>query len=71
MANIYTTFELSIYTRYKDMNGGAKCRKRCGLGRLGVTQGHRQYHWQCRHSVERYSILMQNYMRLFCTVFEI
>ena len=47
MANIYTTFELSIYTRYKDMNGGAKCRKGGGLRRLGVrvTQGHRQCHW--------------------------
>jgi len=31
------------------MNGGAKCRKWGGLGRLGGTQGHRQ----CHHSIER------------------
>jgi len=31
------------------MNGGEKCRKWGGLGRLGVTQGH----GQCHHSIER------------------
>jgi len=47
----------SIYIRYDDINGGAKCRKRSGLGRLGVTQGHRQ----CHHSIERMYDFIFNY----------
>ena len=42
-------FEVSRFTRYEAMNGGAKCRKWGGLGRLVGTQGHRQ----CHHSIER------------------
>jgi len=42
-------FEVSRFTHYEAMNGGAKCRKWGGLGRLGGTQGHRQ----CHHSIER------------------
>ena len=38
-----TKFEVSRFTRYEAMNGSAKCRKWGGLGRLGSTQGHRQY----------------------------
>ena len=38
-----TKFEVSRFTRYEAMNGGAKCRKSGGLGWLGVTQGHRHF----------------------------
>ena len=41
-------YEVSSFTRYEAVNGGAKCRKWGGLGRLGGTQGQRQ----CRHSIE-------------------
>jgi len=49
MASQCTKFEVSRFTRYEAMNGGAKCRKWDGLGHLGVTQGHHQ----CRRSIER------------------
>jgi len=35
-----TKFEVSRFTRYDAMNGGAKCRKWGSLGQLGGTQGH-------------------------------
>jgi len=40
MVNPPTEFEVCIFTRYRDMNGIAKCTKLDGLGLLGVTQGH-------------------------------
>jgi len=43
-----TKFEVSRFTCYEAMNGGAKCRKWGGLGWLGGTQGHRQ----CHHPIE-------------------
>jgi len=49
MVSQYTKFEVSWCTRYEAMNGGAKCKKWGGLGRLGVTEGH----GQCHHSIER------------------
>ena len=52
MVNQYTKIEVSRFTRYEAMNGGAKCRKWGGLGRLGGTQGHRQ----CHYSIERIRI---------------
>jgi len=70
MVSQCTKFEVSMFTRYEDMNGGAKCRKWGGLGRLGVTQGHRQ----CHHSIERIRLpirLFTESMRLSCAVFEI
>jgi len=48
MVSQCTKFEVSSFTRYEAMNGGAKCRKWGGLGRLRGTQGHRQ----CDHSIE-------------------
>ena len=36
-----TKFEVSRFTQYEAVNGGAKCRKWGGLGLLGVTHGHR------------------------------
>ena len=47
MLNQCTKFEVSRFTHYEAMNGGAKCRKWSGLGRLGVTQGQPQ----CHHSI--------------------
>jgi len=44
-----TKFEVSRFTRYEAVNGGAKCRKWGGLGWLGGIQGQRQ----CHHSIER------------------
>jgi len=44
-----TKYEVSGFTRYEAMNGGATCRKWGGLGWLGGTQGQRQ----CHHSIER------------------
>jgi len=49
MVSQCTKFEVSNYTHYEAMNGGAKCRKWGGLRHLGVTQGHRQ----CHRSIER------------------
>jgi len=43
-----TKFEVSRFTRYEAMNGGAKCRKSGDLGQLGGTQGN----GQCHHSIE-------------------
>jgi len=44
-----TKYEVSGFTRYEAVNGGAKCRKWGDLGQLGGTQGHRQ----CHHSIDR------------------
>jgi len=49
MVSQCTKYEVSRFTRYEAMNGGAKCRKWGGLGQLGGTQGH----GQCHHSIER------------------
>jgi len=42
-------YEVSRFTRYEAVNGGAKCRKWGGLRWLGGTQDQRQ----CHHSIER------------------
>jgi len=39
MVNQCTKFEVSRFTHYEVMNGGAKCRKWSGLGQLWVTSG--------------------------------
>jgi len=49
MVNQCNKFEVSRFSHYDAMNGGAKCRKWGGLGQLGVTQGHPQ----CHRSIER------------------
>jgi len=49
MVSQCTKFEVSRFTRYDAMNGGAKCRKWGSLGQLGGTEGNRQ----CHHSIER------------------
>jgi len=69
MVSQCTKFEVSRFTRYDAMNGGAKCRKWGSLGQLGGTQGH----WQCHHSIAHttsYSTLIET-MHLSCIVFEI
>jgi len=49
MASQCTKYEVSRFTRYEAVNGGAKCRKWGGLRWVGGTQGQRQ----CHHSIER------------------
>ena len=49
MVSQCTKYEVSRFTRYKAVNGGAKCRKWGGLEWLGGTQSQRQ----CHHSIER------------------
>jgi len=53
MVSQCTKFEVSRFTRYDAMNGGAKCRKWGSLGELRGTQGHRQFHY----SIERIDFL--------------
>ena len=38
MVSQYIKFEVSRFTRYDAMNGGAKCRKWSNLGQLGVLK---------------------------------
>jgi len=38
MASQCTKFEVSRFTRYEAMNGGAKCRKWSSVGQLGGIQ---------------------------------
>jgi len=38
MVSQSTKFEVSMFTRYEAMNGGAKCRKWGGLGWLGALK---------------------------------
>jgi len=71
MADQCKKFEVSRFTRFEAMNGGAKCRKWSGLGWLGGTQGHA---WAMppfdRAHTTSYSTFIET-MRLSCTVFEI
>jgi len=68
MVSQCTKFEVSGFTRYEAMNGGAKCRKWGGLERLGL--GGTQGHGQCHRSIERLRLPIET-MRLSCAVFEI
>jgi len=53
MVSQCTKFEVSKFTRYEAVNGGAKCRKWGGLGWLGGTQGQRQSDGSNGDSIER------------------
>ena len=53
MVSQCTKFEVSRFTRYDAMIGGAKCTNWGSLGQLGVTQGHRQ----CHHRQSAYDFL--------------
>jgi len=55
MVSQRTKFEVSRFTRYEAMNGGTKCRKWGGLGRLGGTQSY----GQCRRSIEHVRLPIQ------------
>ena len=68
MANRCTKFEVSRFTRYEAVNGGAQCRKWGGLAWLGGTQG-AMPPFDRAHTTS-YSTLIET-MRLSCTVFEI
>ena len=48
MVSQCTKYEVSMFTRYEAVNGGAKCRTWGSLGQLGGTQGQRQ----CHYSIE-------------------
>ena len=69
MINLYTKYEVSMFTHYEDMKGDEKMQKLWWFGGLGVTQGHRKH----RNLIERmtsYSTLIET-IRLSCTVFEL
>jgi len=70
MLNQFTKFEVSRFTRYEAMNGGAKCRKWGGLWWLGGTQGHGAMPPFDRVHTTFYSTLIET-MCLSFTVFEI
>jgi len=53
MVNQCTKFEVSRFTHYEAMNGGAKCRRWGGLVQLGGTEGY----GHCHHSIERIDFL--------------
>jgi len=61
MINLYTKFEVSNYTHYENMTGGANCTTWSGLGGYGSLKV---------ISSVVYLILMKT-MHLSCTVFEI
>jgi len=67
MVSQCTKFEVSRFTRYEAVNGGAKCRKWGGLGCLRGTQGDGQID---RVHTTSYSTLIET-MCLSFTVFEI
>ena len=46
--NLYTKYEVSMFTHYEDMKGDEKCKIGVFWG-LGVTQGHQKH----RHLIER------------------
>jgi len=78
MVSQCTKSEISRFTHYEAMNGGAKCRKWGGLGQLGNTQdravrGHSRS-WAMspvdRAYTTSYSTLTET-MHLSCIVFEI
>jgi len=51
MINVYTKFEVPVFTHYEDMKGD----KNVEIGRLGVTQGHQQHN----HLIERIQLPIQ------------
>ena len=55
-----TKFQVSRFTRYEAMNGGAKCRKWGRFRVLGDTGGH----GQCHHSIERIYDFLFDFNRL-------
>jgi len=46
--NLYTNYEVSMFTHYEDMKGAKKMQKLGWFGGLMVTQGHRKHN----HSIE-------------------
>ena len=65
MVSQCTKFEVSRFTRYETMNGGAKCRKWNGLGH---SRSSAMSPFDRAHTIS-YSTLIET-MRLSCTVFE-
>jgi len=63
MVSQCTKYEVSRFTHYEAVNGGAKCRKWGGLGWLGGTQGQPQR----RHSIVRIDFLF-NFNRNYVSI---
>ena len=66
MVSQCTKFEVSRFTRYEAVNGGAKCRK---WGGLGHSRSWAMPPFDRAHTTS-YSTLIET-MHLSCTVFEI
>ena len=62
--NLQTKFKVSNYTYYENLRSCAKCRNWDSLGRLGVTQGHRQSHHSIEH-IRKVTIRLSTYDFLF------
>ena len=70
MVSHCTKLEVSRFTRYEAMNGGAKCKK---MGWHGAVRGHSRSSAMSpfdRAHTTSYSTVIET-MRLSCTVFEI
>ena len=70
MVSQCTKYEVSRFTRYEAVNGGAKCRKWGGLGSLGGHLRSTAMSPFDRAHTTSYSTFIET-MRLYCTVFEI
>ena len=70
MVSQCTKYEVSRFTRYEAVNGGAKCRKWGGLGWLGGHSRSTAMSPFDRAHTTSYSTLIEN-MCLSFTVFEI
>ena len=69
MVSQWTKYEVSRFTRYEAMNGGAKCRKWGALGQLGHSRSWAMPPFDRAHTTS-YSTLIET-MSLSFTVFEI
>jgi len=69
MVSQCTKFEVSRFTRYEAMNGGAKCRKSGGLGGQGHSRSWAMPPFDRAHTTS-YTTLIET-ICLSCTVFEI
>jgi len=70
MINQCTKFEVSRFTRYEAMNGGAKCRKWGGFGAVrGYLRSWAMPPFDRAHTTSYLTSIEP--MRLSCTIFEI
>jgi len=69
MINLYTKYEVSMFTHYKDMKGDEKCKKWGGLWVRGHPKSLETLPFDTAH-MTFYSTLIET-MCLSCTVFEL